>query len=247
MSLRDAATVLLLRAPLEIFMVKRHGASGFMAGAYVFPGGKVDAAEDISAVGAMPPLSKTPGRERAPEQEKAIWAAAIREVFEEAGVKIARAEDLIPWSHWITPSQEPKRFDTHFFLTRMPADQTAAFDAHETTEGAWMSPKDAMARHERGELFLPPPTMFTLMELAPFAGVEEVLAAARGRRIAPILPRVGNAGEELAIFLPWDPLYEATEGEALPVGDQHPMKDASPSGISRVVLGEGGRWRAEKG
>lgn len=247
MSLRDAATVLLLRAPLEIFMVKRHGASGFMAGAYVFPGGKVDPAEDISAIGAMPPLSKTPGRERTEAQERAIWAAAIRELSEEAGVKIARAEDLIPWAHWITPSQEPKRFDTHFFLARMPADQTAAFDAHETTEGAWLSPKDAMARHERGELFLPPPTMFTLMELARFDTAEQAIAAARGRKIAPILPRVGSAGEELAIFLPWDPLYEATEGEALPIGDDHPMKNESPLGISRVVLGEGGRWRAVKG
>ena len=43
-------------------MVKRHGASGFMAGAYVFPGGKVDAAEDISNIGDVPALSKTPGR-----------------------------------------------------------------------------------------------------------------------------------------------------------------------------------------
>src|SRR5262245_33940072 len=122
MSLRDAATVLLLRDPLEVFMVKRHRASGFMGGAFVFPGGKVDDAEDILGVGAVPPLSKTPGRESTPERERAIYAAAIREVFEEVRVKIQRAEDLVAWAHWITPTPEPKRFDTHFFLTKMPAD-----------------------------------------------------------------------------------------------------------------------------
>lgn len=45
---RPAASVLLLRdAPqgLEIFMLKRHGASDVLGGAYVFPGGKIDAAD----------------------------------------------------------------------------------------------------------------------------------------------------------------------------------------------------------
>lgn len=245
MSLRDAATVLLLRDPLEVFMVKRHGASGFMAGAYVFPGGKVDANEELAPVrdAQLPPLSKTPGRDRTPDQERAIYAAAIREVFEEAQVKIARGEDLIPWAHWITPSREPKRFDTHFFLTEMPADQSAAFDQHETTEGAWLSPSTALERHDKGELFLPPPTMITLMELTQFSRVRDAILAASSRRIAPILPKLGAVGESLAIFFPWDPLYDAAEGESLPpFPSGHPL--AAP--ISRVVL-EGDRWRARGG
>jgi 8-oxo-dGTP pyrophosphatase MutT (NUDIX family) len=242
MTLRDAATVLLLRDPLEIFMVKRHGNSGFMAGAYVFPGGKVDDAEDISRVGDVPPLSKTPGRERTRERERAIYAAAIREVLEEARVKIPSAEDLVAWAHWITPSQEPKRFDTHFFLTKMPAGQTARFDEHETTEGAWLSPVDALARHARGELFLPPPTMITLMELEPYATAAEAIAAAKQRTIVPILPKVGSAGEHLAIFMPWDPLYETCEGESMPA----PAGVSSPGGISRVVYEET-RWVPKRG
>jgi len=244
MSLRDAATVLLLRDPLSVFMVKRHGASGFMGGAYVFPGGKVDANEDTSAIASadLPHLSETPGRTRTQNDERALFAAAMREVFEEAQVKIARAEDLHPWAHWITPSREPKRFDTHFFVAEMPADQSPSIDRHETTEGAWLTPSEALAKHENGELYLPPPTMLTLMELAQWKSAREVIAAARTREIAPILPKVGVAGENIAIFLPWDPLYEATEGEALPApADGHPMAQK----ISRVVL-EGDRWRARE-
>ena len=42
----DAATVMMLRdgeAGLEVFLLKRHGLSDVLGGAYVFPGGKVDA------------------------------------------------------------------------------------------------------------------------------------------------------------------------------------------------------------
>jgi 8-oxo-dGTP pyrophosphatase MutT (NUDIX family) len=81
---------------LEVFMVKRHGASGFMAGAHVFPGGKLDAAD-----GAPDVLECTTGRDAASAQtalgepelpaERALglFVAAARETFEEAGILLA--------------------------------------------------------------------------------------------------------------------------------------------------------------
>jgi 8-oxo-dGTP pyrophosphatase MutT (NUDIX family) len=99
--LRDAATVLLLRdrdaGGFEVLMVKRHGASGFMAGAHVFPGGKLDAGDSAEAV-----LARCEGRtaedaQRAlaePELDarvaQGLFVAAARETFEEAGVLLAR-------------------------------------------------------------------------------------------------------------------------------------------------------------
>ncbi len=100
---RDAATLILLRPgarnPFEIFLVKRHARSGFMASAYVFPGGKVDEADASPAL-----LARTDGRtpEEAaralaepddPQRAIALYVAAIRETFEEAGVLLA---DLPP-------------------------------------------------------------------------------------------------------------------------------------------------------
>lgn len=220
-------------------MVKRHGQIAFMGGAYVFPGGKVDPGEDISALenSNLAELSKTPGRDRTRTETLGIYAAALRELSEEAGVKLSRAEDLIPWAHWITPSREPKRFDTHFFLANMPADQTPAIDA-ESTECAWLKPKEAIAKHKNGELHLPPPTMLTLMELAEFSTAAEAIASAPARKIAPVLPKVGAVGESLAIFMPWDPVYDATDGEGLPgLSHGHPMTAA----ITRIVF-DGTRW-----
>jgi recombination protein RecT len=81
-----AATVVLVRdgrAAPEILLLKRHRASGFVPGAYVFPGGRVDDADGASALAAL--LAEQP-----PPPEPAYWLAAVREAFEETGVLLAR-------------------------------------------------------------------------------------------------------------------------------------------------------------
>ncbi len=85
---RLAATVLLARdgaAGIEVLMVRRHDASGFAAGAMVFPGGVVHA-ED-----ADPRLcARCHGLDRLPPALASAGVAAIRETFEECGVLLAR-------------------------------------------------------------------------------------------------------------------------------------------------------------
>ena len=97
--LRDAATVIILRdGPdgLEVFLVKRHGLSDVLGGAYVFPGGKLDdsdaqldealhldqAAADLHAALAETGLT--------PQVAKGLFVAALREAFEECGVLFAQ-------------------------------------------------------------------------------------------------------------------------------------------------------------
>lgn len=94
---RDAATVVLLRdgsAGLEVFLLQRHGLSDVMGGAYVFPGGKVDAQDgeldaahlDQNAQDLRASLHESTLDERA---ATALYVAALREVFEESGVLFA--------------------------------------------------------------------------------------------------------------------------------------------------------------
>jgi 8-oxo-dGTP pyrophosphatase MutT (NUDIX family) len=96
---RDAATVVLLRDEAEgfsVFMVRRHQKSGFMAGAYVFPGGTLDEADRDPRL-----LAKTSGRsaeeaarvlgEEDAQRALGLHVAALRETFEEAGVLLADA------------------------------------------------------------------------------------------------------------------------------------------------------------
>lgn len=98
---RDAATVILLREEeraFSVFMVRRHDKAGFMAGAYVFPGGTLDEAD------AAPSLAgRVAGRsageaarvlgEDDVERALALHVAALRETFEEAGVLLADGVD----------------------------------------------------------------------------------------------------------------------------------------------------------
>ncbi len=217
-----AATVILLRDPLEVFLVRRHGKSGFMANTYVFPGGKVDAADRAGGGGDL----------------DAARAAAARELCEEAGVTVEPAS-LGRWSHWITPSFEPRRFSAHFFVARMPAGQTARHDRHETTDERWIAPAEALAAQLEGELPLPPPTIRVLEELSAHTTVDEVLAEAARRApdIHPILPRSLLAGAVISLLWPWDPEYAQGTGEALPYPAGHPHA----TGSTRVTL-EGARW-----
>jgi 8-oxo-dGTP pyrophosphatase MutT (NUDIX family) len=81
---KPAATAVLIRdgaTEPEVLLLKRHRSSGFVPGAYVFPGGRVDAADaDVPWPGGT---SEPPGE---------YWIAAVREIFEETGVLLARTE-----------------------------------------------------------------------------------------------------------------------------------------------------------
>jgi 8-oxo-dGTP pyrophosphatase MutT (NUDIX family) len=219
---RPAATVVLLRpgaaagAP-EVLMVRRHRGSSFMADAWVFPGGRVEASDG--------------------EGEAAFAVGAARELAEEANV-VVDAATLVPFARWITPSAEGKRFDARFFVAAAPLDQIARHDSVETVDALWATPAEVLARYERGELKLPPPTIRNLEDLAEHVTVDAALAWARGRIVAPILPKLVPLGDTLAIVLPWDPEYAALPGEGMVIEPTHPVA-RSPS---RFVLSEGRWW-----
>lgn len=99
---RAAATVVMLRdgtAGLEVFMVRRHGLSDVLGGAYVFPGGKVDPVD--AELQPQDHLDQHPDLLHAslgePEldalQATALYVAAVREAFEECGVLFAQGPD----------------------------------------------------------------------------------------------------------------------------------------------------------
>lgn len=95
---RPAATVVMLRdAPtgLEVFLMKRHGLSDVLGGAYVFPGGKVDAADaELDMAHLDQPLHALhAGLNEADISERTaagLYVAALREAFEESGVLFAQ-------------------------------------------------------------------------------------------------------------------------------------------------------------
>lgn len=95
---KPAATVMVLRASAngpEVLMLKRHSQSGVLGGAYVFPGGKVDAddahadAELLGVEASVMAAALNEGGEM-DESPASLFCAALRETFEECGLLFAR-------------------------------------------------------------------------------------------------------------------------------------------------------------
>jgi 8-oxo-dGTP pyrophosphatase MutT (NUDIX family) len=228
---RPAATVVVMRdgdhGP-EILMLKRSGRAGFFPDAWVFPGGRVDPADETSQqTGAVPRLAASDAR---------FAVAAIRECFEEAGVwlgagdpkpafrdrlndrsaTLADAPDLVAdlarlalWSRWVTPAVEPKRYDTYFFVAHLTREESAhaVHDDVETVQSLWITASDALGRATGPAFFLAPPTFRTLEELSVYATAKDIMAAAAHRVVRPIMPQIDMEGASLTIVLPGDPSY----------------------------------------
>lgn len=220
-------------------MVKRHDKVAFMAGAYVFPGGRVDDADRVAPLDPAP-LKGRPTTEDQPSrfpdldplEDAAYRRAAVRELREEANVRIDPG-DLEPFAHWVTPEIEGRRYDTRFYLARMPDHQEARHDDSETTAFAWLPPKDAIDKCLAGEVLLPPPTWTTLKQLAAFATVDEVFAWARAKPIVRVMPGFHKDATVTMLTLPGDPLFPTIAGWEVPEE-------------TRFVLEDGGIWRAIK-
>jgi 8-oxo-dGTP pyrophosphatase MutT (NUDIX family) len=183
---REAASLILLRdsgdGP-EVLLVKRNPEQRFMGGAWVFPGGAVSKEESDPSV------------------------TAVRELEEEAGVRLEDRSALVPFSRWITPEEVKVRFDTWFFAAEAPPGAEAWPDGAECVDARWLRPEDALGEHADGKLMLVFPTIKHLEQLTGAGSVAELLDAARGRTVEPIMPKVRRDGEAADIVLPGEPGY----------------------------------------
>lgn len=207
---RLAASVILVReAPghdgfrgLEVFVQHRVTTMDFAAGMVVFPGGRVDQADssgwdfadDVverhAAAWHRSSIAVEPSSARF--NAGRVLAAAQREVFEEAGLKLDAAT-LRPWANWVTPADQPKRFDTYFYLA---CPLSGAEPRHQTTEASsslWMPVRGILDAEAAGTLKLMPPTLALLDELLALGTVEAILAD--DRDIVPVRPKPGALEE----------------------------------------------------
>jgi 8-oxo-dGTP pyrophosphatase MutT (NUDIX family) len=181
---RQAATVVVLRGGaerLEVLLVQRTPKARFMGGAWVFPGGAVDAHEG--------------------EGDVAHRAAAVREVEEEVGIALPDPAALVAFARWITPPEITMRFDTYFFLAEAPAGAEVEIDGQEIVDARWFEPSRALQGAEAGELLMVFPTIKNLETMARFGSARELLDWAGRREVKPVEPRVVGTGEAARIVL----------------------------------------------
>jgi len=243
-----AATILLLRdgaSGLEVFMVKRHHQIDFVAGALVFPGGKLEKGDSDAALDAHLEggASWTPAM-------RALGAGAIREAFEESGILLARdartgalvsaarleelqhyrhklekreavlaevlekeklrlaLDQLVHFAHWITPTNMPKRFDTHFFLAVSPVGHVGSHDGRESVDSIWITPGEAVSDRKKWNVIFP--TKLNLMKLDACKSVDAAIAAARAGTVLPVIPWVENGPDGQILKIRDDAGYTQT-------------------------------------
>lgn len=170
----------------------------------------------ISAhLGGPVPDDPIPDPQADPATNLAVWATALRELFEETGVLLAipatsdsafpkpaallearkklrtgerplieilhqfnlrpQRQALAYLGRLLTPSSEPRRYDTRFFLAFLP--QTAAAEgrlgaSEEVDEERWIPPQEAVKLAEDGQLPMAPPTRYALQTIAPYPSLD---------------------------------------------------------------------------
>jgi 8-oxo-dGTP pyrophosphatase MutT (NUDIX family) len=223
-----AATLILVRersgGPPELLMVERAAGMAFAAGAWVFPGGRIDEADVL--LGEAHDAEHAAARVAAIREtieETAIpaglapmtWAGTVEEVqrqlvagesFSDVLGKCGLELDLgalTPFARWVPRFHAKRRFDTLFFVARSPeGDWSPNVIEGECTGASWATAADVLERDRAGELQLIFPTRRTLERLAQHSSYEEILADARSHAIDPISPWVEEKNGERFITIP---------------------------------------------
>lgn len=160
---KSAAAVILMRekTEVEVFWVRRDQRMAFQGGFYAFPGGQ----------------QEDPGED--------MRECAARELFEETGVKVDPAA-LIDVGRWVTPAFSPRRYDTCFFLARLPDGQEPGVLSRELEFGEWIRPKDAVAQWRAGSILVAPPILHAMRTLA--GGLQDIEARMKSVPYAQGIP-----------------------------------------------------------
>ncbi len=211
-----AATLVVMRdrtsAPPELLMVERSAGMAFAGGAMVFPGGRVDAADEATAASHDHP-------------DAAARIAAIRETIEESSVAVgltpipdpaltatmAKAlhdgapfadlltqhglaldlAALVPFARWMPAFHQARIFDTLFFLAEAPPGEWVPTPQPGECEAVlWIGAAALLARITAGEATAIFPTLRNLERLAQYASVADARADAAAYAIETITPWV---------------------------------------------------------
>ncbi len=219
-------------------MTRRSMTASFAPGAYVFPGGGIDAADSAAHGHSTRRVTQS-------DLHLTQAIAAIRESFEELGVLLAKhadgshvntadiaaldrkapfaaqcqargltlaGADVFVLAHWVTDRDLPRRFDVPFLVARMPEGQEPVADESEQFEPEWIRPADALARHAAGQFFIIFPTIRTLERLQHYASVDAVLQACASEiPLWTSCPRAGFLHGRQARYMEHEPPYGELE------------------------------------
>ncbi|MFI5286520.1 MAG: NUDIX domain-containing protein [Candidatus Dormibacteria bacterium] len=206
-----ASTVAMLRdveGGVEVCMLRRPARSSFAAGAFVFPGGAVDAGDGsgkgaYAVAGVREVLEEVgiliggpaPGSASgdvatriSAARSKLLAGCRFNDVLRENDLVIA-TDRLVYIGHFITPRSERRRYDARFFALAASGDQVVRVHAAEAVEGGWHRP-ESMLRLQFPAIM--PPTRMLCHEFARLGSVNAILETlgAHPIEVTDITPKV---------------------------------------------------------
>ena len=235
-----AATLIVIRpaaddGPPDILVVERAAAMAFAGGAIVFPGGRVDPADEALAAALGRP-------------SEAARVTAIRETIEESAVLVGLSagvapidpalglvlqdalvggadfaillaahgltldlDALTPFARWMPAFKQTRRFDTMFFLApALPGAWPPRPQPGECQSAEWASATALLARIDSGSDHAIFPTKRNLERIARFATIDEARADAARHSLDTIMPWVEERDGQPHVCLPADRGYPVT-------------------------------------
>lgn len=237
-----ASSVLVVRdgtAGLEVLMMERAKTMKFAPGAFVFPGGKVDARDQdtdfwtdlVDSSDKLPDLPYRLAGLRELYEEAALFIAGTVPAEANAGMEFVtrlRAEKaqlhvtgMVPFAHWVTPEPMPRRFDTHFYIVAHNG-QDACHDGNEAVSLRWVCPKALLAEWDSDRVPLMFPTRLNLMKLARASSAKEALQQAREADVVRTLPVIGQDADGIKLTIESRSGYDVTRASAKEIRVESP-------------------------
>ena len=215
----------------EILVVERSAKMAFAAGAIVFPGGRIDAADrELASSLGYPDEAARISAIRETIEETAVVPAVREAIDAPTGLSLQQAlidgadfgsllmdhqlsldlDALTPFTRWMPAFKHARKFDTLFYLVRAAAGDWQPHPQPGECEAAeWSSPVELLARIERGEASAIFPTKRNLERLAQHGDLAAALGDARSHSLETIIPWIEEIGGEPHVRIP--------EGRGYPV------------------------------
>lgn len=134
----------------------------------------------------------------------------FNQFVEEQDLMLA-CDRLTPFAHWVTPAMMPKRFDTYFYIASAPVGHFGGHDGGESVDSVWINPLDAIDEANEGKRTVIFPTRLNLELLGNSASVDEAVAAASGRKIVTVEPKVVEVDGQSRLRIPAEAGYSVTD------------------------------------
>jgi 8-oxo-dGTP pyrophosphatase MutT (NUDIX family) len=233
-----AATLIVARdrpgGPPELLMVERAEGMAFAAGALVWPGGRIDAAdrsfadelglgedgaarvaairETVEETAIPVGLTPVPDQQAVRElQGDLIADRPVAEALAERGLSLD-AGALVAFARWVPKFHAVRRFDTLFFIAQAPLGECQPnVIAGECAGAFWLTAAEVLEREQRGEARLIFPTRRNLERLAQHSSFDAIRADAIAHPIEPVTPWVEDRGGEKFITIPGHLGYPVTQ------------------------------------